>query len=44
MDQSASLCETGKDHDGKDYYYLKTGDQLNTATRVATMVPHPPTP
>ena len=26
----------GKDHDGKGYYYLRTGDQLNTATRVAT--------
>ncbi len=31
----------GKDHDGKGYYYLRTGDTLNTATRVATMVPHP---
>jgi len=31
----------GKDHDGKGYYYLQTGDQLNTATRVATLVPHP---
>ncbi len=31
----------GKDHDGKGYYYLRTGDQLNTATRVATVVPHP---
>jgi cyanophycinase len=31
----------GKDHDGKGYYYLQTGDQLNTATRVATVVPHP---
>ena len=31
----------GKDHDGKGYYYLRTGDQLNTATRVATLVPHP---
>jgi cyanophycinase len=30
----------GKDHDGKGYYYLRTGDQLNTATRVATVVPH----
>ena len=27
----------GKDHDGKGYYYLHTGDQLNTATRVATL-------
>jgi cyanophycinase len=31
----------GKDHDGKGYYYLRTGDRLNTATRVATLVPHP---
>jgi hypothetical protein len=31
----------GKDHDGKGFYYLHTGDQLNTATRVATIVPHP---
>jgi cyanophycinase len=31
----------GKNHDGKGYYYLQTGDQLNTATRVATFVPHP---
>ncbi len=31
----------GKDHDDKGYYYLQTGDQLNTATRVATLVPHP---
>jgi cyanophycinase len=31
----------GKDHDGKGYYYLRTGDQLNTVTRVATLVPHP---
>jgi cyanophycinase len=31
----------GKDHDGKGYYYLRTGDKLNTATRVATTVPHP---
>ena len=31
----------GKDHDGKGFYYLRTGDQLNTATRVATLVPHP---
>ena len=30
-----------KDHNGKGYYYLRTGDTLNTATRVATMVPHP---
>jgi cyanophycinase len=33
----------GKDHDGKGYYYLRQGDQLNTATRVATLVPHPAT-
>ena len=25
-----------KDHDGKGYYYLRTGDQLNLATRVPT--------
>lgn len=25
----------GKDHDGKGYYYLRTGDQLNLATRAA---------
>jgi cyanophycinase len=31
----------GKDHNGKGFYYLRTGDQLNTATRVATLVPHP---
>jgi len=31
----------GKDHDGKGFYYLQTGDQLNTATRVADLVPHP---
>lgn len=31
----------GKDHDGKGYYYLRTGDSLNTATRVATVVAHP---
>ncbi|MCU1250647.1 MAG: cyanophycinase [Edaphobacter sp.] len=31
----------GKDHDGKGFYYLQTGDQLNTATRVPTLVPHP---
>src|SRR6201996_8679563 len=29
-----------KDHDGKLYYYLRTGDTLNVATRVATLVPH----
>jgi cyanophycinase len=27
----------GNDHDGKGYYYLQTGDKLNTASRVATM-------
>jgi cyanophycinase len=32
----------GKDHDGNGYYYLRTGDQLNLATRVPTFVPHPP--
>jgi cyanophycinase len=26
----------GKDHDGKSYYHLQPGDQLNTATRVPT--------
>jgi cyanophycinase len=30
-----------KDHAGKGYYYLRTGDTLNTATWVATQVPHP---
>ena len=30
----------GKDHDGKGYYYLRTGDRLNTATRVPTFVAH----
>ena len=30
-----------KDHDGKGYYYLQTGDTLNTATWVPKMVPHP---
>lgn len=30
----------GKDHEGKGFYYLHTGDQLNTATRVATFAPH----
>ena len=34
----------GKDHAGKGYYYLRTGDTLNTVTRVATMVEHPPDP
>ena len=31
-----------KDHDGKGYYYLHTGDRLNLATRVPTFVTHPP--
>jgi cyanophycinase len=31
----------GKDHDGKGYYYLHTGDELNRATRVAKFAPHP---
>jgi cyanophycinase len=30
----------GKDHDGRSFYYLQTGDQLNTATRVPTLLPH----
>jgi cyanophycinase len=30
-----------KDHEGKGYYYLRTGDQLNLATRVPIFV-HPP--
>jgi hypothetical protein len=30
----------GKDHQGKGYYYLRTGDSLNLATRIATLVPH----
>jgi len=29
-----------KDHDGKGYYYLRTGDTLNTATWVPTFVAH----
>ena len=29
----------GKDHDGKGFYPLHTGDQLNTATRVAMLAP-----
>lgn len=29
----------GKDHDGKGYYYLMPGDKLDTATRVATILP-----
>jgi cyanophycinase len=31
----------GKDHDGKGYYYLQTGDALNLVTRVPTFAPHP---
>jgi cyanophycinase len=31
----------GKEHDGKGYYYLHTGDQLNLATRVATVATVP---
>ena len=31
----------GKDHDGKGYYYLQTGDTLNLVTRVSTFAPHP---
>jgi cyanophycinase len=34
----------GKDHDGKGYYYLRAGDTLNTATRVATLAAHAPDP
>jgi cyanophycinase len=30
----------GQDHDGKGYYYLRKGDTLNTATRVATLAAH----
>ncbi len=33
-----------KDHDGKGYYYLRTGDTLNTATWVAKIGPHPDGP
>jgi cyanophycinase len=29
----------GKDHDGKGYYQLHTGDTFDTVTRVATIVP-----
>ena len=31
----------GKDHAGKGFYYLGTGDQLNTATRIPTFAPTP---
>jgi cyanophycinase len=31
----------GKDHDGKGYYYLHTGDRLNLVTRVPTLAPAP---
>jgi cyanophycinase len=34
----------GKEHNGKGYYYLRAGDTLNTATRVATLVTHAPDP
>jgi len=34
----------GKDHEGKGYYHLRKGDTLNTVTRVATVVEHPPEP
>lgn len=34
----------GKDHDGKPFYYLRAGDTLNTVTRVAKIVEHPPDP
>lgn len=27
----------GREHDGKSYYYLHTGDRFNTVTRVATL-------
>ena len=30
-----------KDHDGKGYYYLRTGDQLNLATWTPTFTAHP---
>jgi cyanophycinase len=29
----------GKDHDGKGYYYLHTGDRFDLVTRVATLAP-----
>jgi len=32
----------GKDHGGKGYYYLRAGDTLDTVTRVAKVVEHPP--
>ena len=31
----------GKDHEGKGYYYLHTGDRLNLVTRVATLASPP---
>jgi len=31
----------GKEHDGKGYYYLHTGDTLNLVTRVPTFAAHP---
>ena len=30
-----------KDHNGKGYYYLTTGDTLNLVTRVPTFAAHP---
>jgi hypothetical protein len=30
----------GNDHDGKGYYRIRIGDQLNTAKRFATFLPH----
>jgi hypothetical protein len=36
-----SAVPNGKDHDGKGYYYLQTGDALNLVTRVPTFAPHP---
>ena len=30
-----------KDHEGKGYYYLRTGDTLNLATWTPTILPHP---
>jgi Peptidase family S51 len=34
----------GKDHGGKPYYYLRVGDTLNTVTRMARIIEHPPDP
>jgi cyanophycinase len=33
-----------KDHDGKGYYYLRTGDTLDLTTWTPKMVPHPDAP